>query len=120
MHIVVRKAFNAGKIIYLYDSFEEDIKDKNNQHIASFSYEKVVYPLSAWIWLVGAFFTTIIFLPIYYGEFNSDVMAAFIYSSIIPIIWIIYSTYENRKVKKYITRIENEINTKKQNHVESP
>lgn len=75
----------------------------------------VVYPLLAWFWLTGAFFITIIFLPIYYGGFDLDMISFFIYSSIIPIIWIIYSTFENRKANNHITRIENDVNVKSNN-----
>ena len=67
-------------------------------------------PVLAGIWLACSLLCCLIILPLTQHEFNADCLAAAVYTSIIPLIWILVCRYLRQSSVRMIRSIEQQLN----------
>lgn len=69
-------------------------------------------PVFMWIWLVVALVLGLVILPVCQGGFTSDAVAFLIYSTIIPASWIEFCRFWNKRAKKRLKHLEEQLNAR--------
>lgn len=67
-------------------------------------------PVLSGIWLACSLLCCLIILPLTQHEFNADCLAAAVYTSIIPLIWILVCRYLRQSSVRMIRSIEQQLN----------
>lgn len=69
-------------------------------------------PVFMWLWLVVALVLGLVILPVCQGGFTSDAVAFVIYSTIIPVSWIEFCRFWNKRAKQRLKHLEEQLNAR--------